>query len=404
MEIRALTGFIDLDYPLQPGALDTIAAALHKTRETLREAGYHVQSLRLASQPLAEIVAPEELQALAQAFEAQASAQGIAYVALGPLRLDDSPAYLDALPAVFSGLSSVFASAEIATPSAGIDLPRTRAIAALVSRIAHISPDGFKNLYFTASANVAPWAPFFPAAYHGGGAPRLAIAVESPSLVAEAIVGAAEIETARRRLIRLIDDHAGYMTGAAVASLAGSDVQFQGIDFSYAPKPGEADSIGLALELLGLPRFGLAGSLAASAFLTGALEEAQFLRTGFCGLMLPVLEDTRLALRGAEGLLNITELLACSAVCGTGLDTLPLPGDISPEALNAILLDVAALALRGNKPLTARLMPMPGKAAGDPLEFDFEYFAPSRVLRASAEGLFGLLAAEGRLSVPAIRR
>ena len=31
---------------------------------------------------------------------------------------------------------------------------------------------------------------------------------------------------------------------------------------------------------------------------------------------------------------------------------------------NALLLDVAALALRLNKPLTARLMPIPGKKAG----------------------------------------
>jgi uncharacterized protein len=39
------------------------------------------------------------------------------------------------------------------------------------------------------------------------------------------------------------------------------------------------------------------------------------------------------------------------------------------------------LALRLDKPLTARLMPLPGKAAGDPVDLtSYEFFVPSRVL------------------------
>ena len=66
-----------------------------------------------------------------------------------------------------------------------------------------------------------------------------------------------------------------------------------------------------------------------------------------------------------------------STVCGTGLDTVPLSGDISEAEIAAILLDVAALGVRHAKPLTARLMPMPGRSAGDPLHFDFPLFAES---------------------------
>ena len=87
--------------------------------------------------------------------------------------------------------------------------------------------------------------------------------------------------------------------------------------------------------------------------------------------MLPVLEDPILAQRSAEGLLNIGELLQWSAVCGTGLDTVPVPGDVSEAALARLLFDVAALSVRLHKPLTARLMPLPGKVAGDPVHFDF---------------------------------
>ena len=81
------------------------------------------------------------------------------------------------------------------------------------------------------------------------------------------------------------------------------------------------------------------------------------------------------------------------------MDTLPLPGDTSPEALTALLVDVGAIALRLNKPLTARLMPIPGKAAGDPVHFEFPYFADSRVMALPAQPLGGLLASAGTLDI-----
>jgi uncharacterized protein (UPF0210 family) len=81
------------------------------------------------------------------------------------------------------------------------------------------------------------------------------------------------------------------------------------------------------------------------------------------------------------------------------LDTLPLPGDTGVEQLEAILLDVAALSLRLNKPLTARLMPIPGKKAGDPTGFDFEYFANSKVLEVPAQPLTGLLSGNETISI-----
>jgi hypothetical protein len=94
------------------------------------------------------------------------------------------------------------------------------------------------------------------------------------------------------------------------------------------------------------------------------------------------------------GTLGVKDLLLYSSVCGTGLDTLPLPGDTTPEQLGALLADVTALAVRLGKPLTARLMPIPGKQAGDPTGFDFSFFANSRVLALHADRLQGLLAGD----------
>jgi uncharacterized protein (UPF0210 family) len=131
----------------------------------------------------------------------------------------------------------------------------------------------------------------------------------------------------------------------------------------------------------------LHGSLAAAAILTEAIDRADFPHTGFSGLFQPVLEDSVLAKRAAEGTLTIKDALLYSAVCGTGLDTIPLPGDTNAEQLVPLLLDVSALALRLDKPLTARLMPIPGRKAGDETNFDFGFFKNSKVMALESVGL-----------------
>jgi len=96
--------------------------------------------------------------------------------------------------------------------------------------------------------------------------------------------------------------------------------------------------------------------------------------------MLPVLEDYGLAMRNKEGTYNLTILLLYSAVCGTGLDTIPLPGDVSEKKLYALLLDIASLSTKLNKPLSARLMPVPDKKIGEMTKYKFEYFANSKTM------------------------
>jgi uncharacterized protein (UPF0210 family) len=86
-----------------------------------------------------------------------------------------------------------------------------------------------------------------------------------------------------------------------------------------------------------------------------------------------------IATRHEEGKFNLTQLLLNSTVCGLGLDCIPLPGDISEETLTLLMMDVAMLSTRLNKPLTCRLMPIPGKTQNDRTEFDFEYFTNSKI-------------------------
>ena len=111
----------------------------------------------------------------------------------------------------------------------------------------------------------------------------------------------------------------------------------------------------------------------------------------------------RLARRAAAGGLALSDLLLYASVCGVGLDTVPLPGDVSEATLAGILLDTAALSARLRKPLVARLMPLPGLRAGDATAFSFEYFAPGGVMDVAAAEVGGLLARGAALDLSTYR-
>jgi len=114
--------------------------------------------------------------------------------------------------------------------------------------------------------------------------------------------------------------------------------------------------------------------------------------------MFPVLEDRVLAARADEGMYSLDSLLLYSAVCGAGLDTVPLPGDVDVDEMAGILLDVATLAVALNKPLSARLMPVPELSAGQRTAFDFDYFVNARAFQVKSSGISGLLRRSGFIS------
>jgi len=274
-----------------------------------------------------------------------------------------------------------------------------RACADIIVRNATISPDGFGNLRFAALANVLPGTPFFPAAYHETDQPVFALAIEAANLAVEAFANVKTVEDGRKNLTNELENHARKLAYAAEPLKFRFSVRFGGIDFSLAPFPADARSLGTAFETMGVSKIGLHGSLAAACILTDAIDRADFLRAGFSGLMMPVLEDAVLARRAAEKALTVKDLLMYSAVCGSGLDTVPVPGDTSVEQISALLLDISALALRQHKPLTARIMPIPGKKAGDGTQFNFDYFANSRVMALEAEPLSRLFAGRETISI-----
>jgi uncharacterized protein (UPF0210 family) len=113
--------------------------------------------------------------------------------------------------------------------------------------------------------------------------------------------------------------------------------------------------------------------MTAALVITTAVKAVAVKQVGYSGLMIPVMEDKLIAQRWSEGAVTTDSLLAYSAVCGTGLDTVPFPGDISAAQLERIFGDVAALAWKWKKPLSARLQPVLGRKAGERTEFDSQY-------------------------------
>jgi uncharacterized protein (UPF0210 family) len=393
MKIRSITCFIDPSFPLDAQVLETAGKFLRIAEPAFIIAGYEVQSCRLATVPFTRLLADQklaELAQLAQELEAAAADLGYAYVSLGPA-LPTQPESYRSIPAALAATQNAFFSGLMTTQDGKISLPAVHQCAEVIKQASVISPDGFANLRFAALAKVPAGSPFFPAAYHQGGEPAFALATEAADLAVTAFSHATSLAQARRNLVIAMEENARTFTSIAHQVEKQTGVKFDGIDFSLAPFPSMERSIGTAFERLGVPKVGVHGTLAAAAILADTMDQAEFLRAGFSGLFLPVLEDAALAQRVAEGTLGIKDLLLYSAVCGTGLDTIPLPGDTSVEQLSAVLLDLACLSLRLDKPLTARLMPIPGKKAGDPTGFNFAYFANSRLMSLEAFPLEGFL-------------
>lgn len=405
MKIRSITCFTNPGWPLRPQRLEEVARLVAAARSALAKAGYEVQTTRLATTPFPELLGQDiyALPRLAQKLESAAQAHGISYVALGPA-LPDQPESYRVIPDAIAATQNGFFSAAMTTTSRAVSLPAVRLCAEIIQRTAPITPDGFANLRFAALANVPPGGPFFPSAYHAGDDLAFALAIESADLAVDAFGKGENLEEARRLLIDSITHHGQALARICVGVAEANSARFGGIDFSLAQFPTRQQSIAEAMERLGAPAVGLHGTLAAAALLTEAIDQADFPHTGFCGLFMPVLEDFLLAERAAQGVLAVKDLLLYSAVCGTGLDCIPLPGDVPVEAMQAALLDLAVLAVRLDKPLTARFLPVPGKQAGDPTDFHFDFFANSRIMTLDARPLTAFLAGEETFAIQARRR
>jgi uncharacterized protein (UPF0210 family) len=382
--VRTITLGLEEAHPLTGGQVVRAAAILRRARQRFDEVGYQVQTARISTRPLFDDLADwSENRLLAYVRELQhlLTDSAIDYCSLGPAQAAH-PAFplarLALIPDLLAATEALNLTVQLADREHGLREEAALPIAHAMQRLAGATSEGFGNFRFAMLACVEPGTPFFPAAYHRGPS-SLALGLQGAGIVAA--VAAAWRASGQEQPLTLsqigarVKDALLEQARAAVElaqRLAQEEgVCFGGIDLSPAPMGQE--SIGAALEAFGYGLLGTPGTVALAAALTTALQSSGLPTCGYCGLMLPVLEDATLGRRWQEGRVSIHELLLYSTVCGTGLDTVPLPGDTQAETLGRLLLDVATLAWRLRKPLSARIFPVPGRHAGEYTAFRSPY-------------------------------
>jgi uncharacterized protein len=370
-KVRAITGFVRLDRPTYRKQITDALVVLRRAKAEFESSGYEVETLRLTTQPLAELVSglseEKALAFLAQLDDLSVKENFLPNVGPAMLQDSDDPAAMHLLERVLSTLPNLEGSTIIAD-EAGIHWKTVHRTAELVKYVSEHSPRSQGTFNFTATAMLKPFGPFFPGSYHTGAGGQFAIGFEGANVARDVFAkdkGNAAAATAD--LTAALTKHAA--VAAAVGKKIATETGWAYLGVDPTPAPAGDVSIGAAIEAFTGAKFGSSGTLTAAHIITAAVKAVPEKQVGYSGLMVPVLEDKVLAQRWAESTYNIDSLLAYSAVCGTGLDTIPLPGDISVEQMERIFGDVASLAVKWNKPLSARLQPVHGKNPGDRTDF-----------------------------------
>lgn len=394
--IRTITLGISSPHPLDEAIMDRAAAFLATARERATTAtGYELQTTRVATRPLLIDLAAWDDTALreyAARLQGMCAARNIDYCSLGPAPADD-PAFplarIALLPDLLADAPALNATVQLASPAHG---PRFAAALATAQAMRDLADRtaGEANFRFAALAMCAPGGPFFPQAYHEGRDWTVSVGLQGASVARAAverlIAGSESGSLALSDVSAALADALAAAAEPVVALMrdlaSEHNLAFGGIDLSPAPM-GEDSIVAAmeaALEASGLGRFGASGTLAVAAAFTAGIQGTSLPTCGYNGLMLPVLEDALLGRRAAEGLASISSLLSWSAVCGTGLDTVPIPGETPPERVAGVLLDMAGLAYRLRKPLSARLFLVPGGQPGEMTRFTSPYLTNTRIL------------------------
>jgi uncharacterized protein len=379
--VRTLTAGMPIASFTDTGAIESTLDFLAAAQRRFIEAGYEVQTIRIAVSSLLLDASPKErAEALPKlvALDRLVSGRG-ALLNIGPVFAvgQFDPALGSWAKQLIRETRATNFSVSVASPARGVHVEAVRMAALVTSALVDAAPDGVGNFRFAAAANVPAGTPFFPVSHHEG-TPSLAVGLESANLVADAFASGADPTEASQRLRALLNAEFRPVEQLARAIAQAGQRRYLGIDSS--PAPSADSSIGRALEALTGRKFGDASTLQACAAVTGAIKSLDVETCGYSGLMLPILEDPVLAARAAQGRVSLAKLLLYSTVCGTGLDVVPLPGDTSPEELARIVGDVATLAVRLKKALSARLFPVPGKKAGDAIAFSDPLLGASKVL------------------------
>jgi len=368
-KVRAITAFIRIDAAHLDAQIAETVKFLNAARDEYKASGFEVETIRVVLQPLGNYTkGMKHADALALLkHDTDLAARHGFTPNLGAIRLtdDDESGPVDLAIDAFSTLK--INGSMIVAAENGIHWKSIREAARLVKAVAAKSPHGEGNLNFATAAMIKPYTPFYPAAWHDGPGKTFAVGLESANVVQDVFRTVHEPAAAEEKLAAALTAQLRPAEAAAVRIAAKSGWTYAGIDPTPAPM-GDV-SIGAAIESFTGAPFGAPGTMTAAGIITRAVQSTPIKQAGYAGLMVPVLEDNLLAKRWAERTYTMDALLAYSSVCAAGLDTVPLPGDITQDQLARIVGDVATLAWKWKKPLAVRLLPAPNKKPGDQTAF-----------------------------------
>lgn len=353
--------------------------------------GIPVVNKRIAVSPIAAVASPfpaPVMVDIAKSMDQAASAIGVDFIGgFGGLVekgfTAGDLALIEAIPEALSNTERVCSSVNVASSNAGINMDAVYLMGKTIKKAAEqtASADGIACTKLCVFANIPPDIPFMAGAYLGIGEPDAVInvGVSGPGVVKKAI-DRARIANPKLDLGSLAEiikrtafkvTRVGELIGRQVA--ARLNVPFGVVDLSLAPTPNVGDSVGEIFQSLGLKSIGVPGSTAALALLNDAVKKGGIFASsyvgGLSGAFIPVSEDLNIGQSAKAGYLSIEKLEAMTSVCSVGLDMVPVPGDTSAETIAAIIADEMAIGIINGKATAVRLIPVPGKQAGEKAYF-----------------------------------
>ncbi|MBS7650835.1 MAG: DUF711 family protein [Candidatus Bathyarchaeia archaeon] len=393
MNLRSITVGSNIRNESNAETIRKAAGIVATVRSRLTDRYPKVRTTRLCTQPLTEIdgLNPGEVGRLVKEVDRLCRGGGVDWfcIPIGECYDTTHLRFVKTLPTIMR-CSEIAFSNVIATQGGRINFEVILECARQVLKISKLRSDGFDNFRFCVSANVKPNGAFFPYSWHRG-EDGFSIGLEAIDLIIDNVRVGGDLVEIRDRIRRALSAELEKIDSIAREVESEIGVKYYGVDLSLAPYPTESQSIGRAIEYLGAETFGVNGTLFLTSYLTNilkCLERDLPIRTvGFTGVMYPVLEDRYLAHSNDEGFLSVDSLLLYSSVCGCGPDMIPLPGDISEREVASIMLDMSALALILDKPLVARLVPIPRKREGQRTKFNYHFFHNTRIMAARNRSL-----------------
>jgi uncharacterized protein (UPF0210 family) len=411
MKIRTITIFVPCnkwdDVLPSIGLAAKMGASLQNEFVT---SGYEVQTVRISMSSFEDWVRPNETVESVREVVQLLDELKIDFFNIGPAVSSEGRAHLMDLLLLSPRLSaSCCCSVDIGNGMFEINETAIQDAALVTTRLGKETEGGLGNFRFCASSCMPTHVPFFPASYaqsmnmsaaeeerkqfsYAIGLESGTIAVDSLTKAAQGTEGRLPLSVVQKSLTDAFTEKLVPLQVLAkdiqerINNKASSEdylVKYHGIDSSLNPGMGPEASVGAAFEIaLGGKAFGTTGTLALASAVTKSLKSIPVQLCGYSGLMIPPLEDTTLAARQrSPPTYGITDLLAYSAVCGVGFDTVPIPGDTSVEDVAALILDTVALSVKWSKPLSCRLFPVPNKAVGEETEFNSPFLTNTGVFR-----------------------